>query len=104
MAQGNEIGYAPLIRLQHHADRIWPVVRRLPFSMGRSRTLVAQCFAHRRQLNLRAMCLEGWDLEINGLPRLWRRERGCVFHGGASLRGLQDRPRPRINWLPVIKK
>ena len=41
VAQGKEIGEAPLVGLQHHADRIRPVVRRLPLGVGRSRTLVA---------------------------------------------------------------
>ena len=53
MAKGNEIGETPLVGLQHQADRVGPVARRLPCGVRIARTLVPQCLAHCQPLSPR---------------------------------------------------
>ena len=53
VAKGNEIGESPRIGLQHQADGLRPVVRRLPCGVRIARTLVPQCLAHCQPLGSR---------------------------------------------------
>src|SRR5271157_4087714 len=48
VAKGKEFGKASFVGLQYQADRVRPVVQRIPLGMRGSRTLLPQSFAHRR--------------------------------------------------------
>ena len=67
VAKGKEFGDAPLVGLQHQADRLGPIGGGLPGRVRGTWALLAQAFAHCIAFGPRRMRLEGWATRSCGL-------------------------------------
>ena len=73
VAKGKEFGEAPLVGLQHQADRVGPIGGGLPGRMRGAWALLTQALAHCIAFRPRRMGLEGWATRNYGLLRVWLR-------------------------------
>ena len=71
VAEGKEFGEAPLVGLQHQANRVGPIGSGLPGRMRGAWALLTQALAHGIAFSPRRMRLEGWATRSCGLLRVW---------------------------------
>ena len=89
VAKGKEIGESPRIGLQHQADGVRPVVRRLPCGVRIARTLVPQCLAHCQPLSSRRMGHQSRVRVVDVFLGLCCLKLCCVRHPGLPFLALQ---------------